>query len=272
MGKYKINRQGIESGPWSLKEISAKLEESSLHWTDYVFDDQRKDWVPLFELKALKAQFKSYSGDVSGAADDQSSAAHLSLVGGENPTRLVARLLGTMWFLKTPDGEKGPLEYLNIIGRLQEKKIFEFDHVRLSESDEWKQIAETEAFAPSRIRALKETPEAKVLTMFYRRRHARTEFGVQILLHNDSEVFKGRCVEIGQGGAGLLVNSDRVNMGDSLFLHFKSGEGVPPFTAICTIVSKTQTKAGDFRYGVKFNKVSQAVQQAIHKLAKSQAA
>jgi hypothetical protein len=272
MGKYQINRHGIELGPWSINEVSAKLESGDLHWTDYVFDEQRKDWIPLFELPAFKEQFKAYSSNVVESTDTKNSPTHLTLVGGESPMVMVAKLLGTKWFVRNAEGQKGPFEYLNIVGRLQEKKIFEFDHVRAEGSDQWKQIADTDAFAPSRIRALKETPQAKVLTMFYRRRHARTEFGVQILLHNDSDVWKGRCVEIGQGGAGLMVNSDRVSKGDSLFLHFKSGDGVPPFTAVCTVVSKAQTKEGDFRYGVKFTKVSQAVQQAIHQLAKSQAA
>ena len=62
--------------------------------------------------------------------------------------------------------------------------------------------------------------------------------------------------------------------GQTLFLHFKAGDGVPPFNAICSIVSKqfVEEPLKPIRYGVKFTSISHSVQKAIKAFADKKAA
>ena len=54
---------------------------------------------------------------------------------------------------------------------------------------------------------------------------------------------------------------------EKIFLHFKAGDGVPPFNAECTVVRKSVRSPNHVQYGVQFDKISQSVQKAIHQLS-----
>ena len=60
--------------------------------------------------------------------------------------------------------------------------------------------------------------------------------------------------------------------GQTLYLHFKPCDGVPPFNAVCEVVSKQyveglKEKDAPIRYGLKFTSISANTQQLLHELA-----
>lgn len=170
----------------------------------------------------------------------------------------------TAWYMLRGENKYGPFSYLDLVKMLQEKKAFEYDFVWHSEMESWQRISEVADFHPDKIRALKDTPEVKQSEVFFRRRHARALYAASILIHNNKDVWPGRSLEVSPGGAGVVLDTDSIEIGMSLHLHFKAGDGVPPFNAACTVMSKAKVKDG-FRYGFKFTSVSQSVQKAIKK-------
>lgn len=251
--KFTIHHQGNHKGPWSFEEVLQKLQSKELEWTDYVFDDQKKDWLMLLDHPLFAEQFKKWKQPAAK-------------VNGPRPNE------GNEWYVLRADNKYGPFTHLEIVKMLQERKVYEFDYVwNRAKIQTWYRISEVEDFKPEKIKALREKDGSHLPDIFYRRRHARARYGASILLHNNKEVWKGQSLEVGAGGAGLLIDSGDIQIGQSLFLHFKAGDGVPPFNAVCSIVSKRPVKGSEFRYGIKFTSISQTIQQALKKFTEEAA-
>lgn len=62
--------------------------------------------------------------------------------------------------------------------------------------------------------------------------------------------------------------------GQTLYLHFKPGDGVPPFNATCEVVSKqyvegVKDKKTPIRYGLKFTTISSSAQNVLQEYSKA---
>ena len=164
------------------------------------------------------------------------------------------------WYILKWDNKYGPFSYIEIVKMLQGKSVFEFDYIWKNGQDNWKRIAEVENFHSEKIKELfkhKEDPTVK--DSFFRRRHERKSFNGSIIIHDNDKVWKGSAIEISEGGAGIVMNNSLIKPGEKVFLHVKPGDNVPPFNAICEVVSKKFTKIADreapVKYGVKFLKI-----------------
>jgi len=245
--RYIVHHLGQQKGPWSTEEIVQRLQKKELEWTDYVFDEQKRDWVMLLDYHAFADQFQKWKQPTTPVAS--------------KPPPESAE-----WYILRDENKYGPFLYLELIKMLQEKKLFEFDFVwNRHKMESWKRISEIDDFQPGKIREVKEGGGPELKDVFYRRRHGRAKYGASILLHNNKEVWHGHSMEVSAGGAGLVIESDEIQVGQNLFLHFKAGDGVPPFNAVCVIVSKYKTKGKSVRYGVRFTSISQSIQQALKK-------
>jgi hypothetical protein len=246
--KFIVHHLGNQKGPWTREEITQRLNQKELEWTDYIFDDDRRDWVMLMEHATFAEQFQKWKQPISSATSAPP----------EN---------GAEWYILRDENKYGPFLFVELLKMLQEKKLFEFDFVwKKSSMESWARISEVPDFQPEKVRKVKEEGGIELKDVFFRRRHARAQYGASILLHNNKEVWSGKSMEVSSGGAGLLIESGDIQVGQSLFLHFKAGDGVPPFNAVCNITSKAAAKKG-YRYGIKFTSISQSVQQAIKKFA-----
>src|SRR5690606_38372739 len=110
------------------------------------------------------------------------------------------------------------------------------------------------------IKKLKSTLMPEINEVFFRRRHRRVKYGGTILVHDNKSVWKGQGVEISAGGAGVIMENSMIVPGQTLYLHFKPGDGVPPFNAVCEVVSKrfvegVKDKNAPIRYGLKFKNI-----------------
>lgn len=251
VSKYFLNQNSRQLGPWTHEEILKKIEGGQLTWSDYIFDEQKKDWVLLFEFGAFVGHFKAWTVGQQGPKLD----------GNAKPAPQNGEV---EWFvLKSDQNKYGPFGFLELVEMLQKKSLMEFDYVWNAKLEGWQQVSETSDFAPEKIKELKKEGFTEISKGFFRRRHARVEYGASILLHDNSSVWKGQSLELSPTGAGLLIDSDEIQIGQILFLHFKAGDGVPPFNAVCSIVSKQAGKGNKVRYGVKFTSISRSIQVAI---------
>lgn len=257
--RYFVNHNGSQKGPWTLEQVQEKLIAHEITVMDYVFDEDRSDWIIIMNYPAFSGFMKTFSQMPKPPQP----------VKNDNPSKNEGH---DDWFVLRGDSKYGPFKYLDLVKMLQQKQLLEFDFVWSKKMSAWARIAEVPDFKPDHIKALKDSAVSTKKDVFFRRKHARAEIGASILLHNNKEVWKGRSAELSSGGAGLIIPSGDIQVGQDLFLHFKAGDGVPPFNAVCKIVSKAEAKNNEFRYGVKFTSISQSVQVAIKKYTDNKAA
>lgn len=259
---YYVSHEGQQMGPWPSAEVLGKLKTHALGWSDYIYDEAKEDWIFIMDHAEFKAHYKSEVPPVKDAAGPATP-----------PPQSAASPTGEKeWFLLKAENRYGPFSYVELVRMLQEKNLYEFDYVWNPSMTAWARVAEVEDFKAEKIRGLKESGVAEVQEVFFRRRHARAQYGASIIVHNNKKVWKGETLEISAGGAGLRIENPDLQPGQTLFLHFKPGDGVPPFNAICTIVSKQSRKGPHSSYGVKFTSINRTVQAAIKDYAEKVAA
>ncbi len=252
--KFIVHHQGSQLGPWTQEEILKKINAKELDWIDYIYDEQKKDWVLMLEHPEFSGTFHSWKKPAAPAP-----------VEAPEPKN---KKTEQEWFILRDENKFGPFSYLELVKMLQEKKLFEFDFVwNRSKMDSWRRVADVADFSPEKIESLRSSASADVKDIFFRRRHARAKYGASLLIHNNKEVWRAQSIELSAGGAAILLEGTDLQVGQTLFLHFKAGDGVPPFNATCTVASKQGGKGKEHRYGLKFTNISQSVQQAIQKLA-----
>jgi hypothetical protein len=248
--KYYLSCQGQQLGPWSEAEILEHLHAGDVQWTDYLYDENQKEWVLLLEFHQFGEALTKFRNETH--QNHQTAKVDKPAVSEKE------------WYVLKSESKYGPFTYLEIIRMLQEKSIYEFDFVwNPKQAQNWQQIADVADFSAEKIKQLQQSKDEEIKEVFFRRRFARKPYGASLLVHNSKSVWKGTSLEISPGGAGIIVDKCDFDMGQTLFLHFKVGDGVPPFNAICSVVSKHLEKTDQYKYGVKFTSISQSVQQAI---------
>jgi len=258
MLKYYVAHDGKQLGPWSVEEIRSGLEKQSLTWADYLYDEGKADWIVIAQHPFFSDFFKQMK---VGAPAQKKQAV------GESQAE-------KQWFVLKGENKYGPFAYLELVRMLQEKNLYEYDYVWTKAMNGWSRVADCADFKSEKIKQLKDSNHPSLEEVFFRRRHARFSYGSSVLVHNNKKVWKGRSIELSPGGAGLYIESRDLEPGQTLFLHFKAGDDVPPFNAVCSIVSKQYASAGstEVKYGVKFTNVSNEVKQAIKTITERVAA
>ncbi len=178
------------------------------------------------------------------------------------------------WFVLKDSNEYGPYTYPEMIKMLQQKTIYAFDFVWHKSLSHWRRISELEAFSYESVAKLENTFLPETTQVLIRRRHKRVNYGHSILVHDNRRVWKAQSVQIGKGGVGVVMTENHVVTGQTVYLHFQPGDGVPPFNAVCEVVTKRlhePKKAGEqvkVFYGMKFQKISKNISQLVESLTK----
>lgn len=259
--QFFVSKNGSHVGPYNYDEVLRKLEGQDHHWMDYVYDDSAQDWIMLLEHPQFTEKFNAGFARPSAKPIEPKAVEFKS-----------DRLKEKEWFILKDGNNYGPFSALDLVQMLQEKTLFEYDYCWHHGQTAWKRLAEVPEFGMDKIRALRDSRDVDVSEIFFRRRHARARYGCSVIVHNNKAVFKGQNVEISEGGAGVVVQNAHLQPGQTLYLHFQPGDGVPPFNAVCTVVSKQWVKdnAGPdtpVKYGVKFTSISQSVRGNLRDFA-----
>lgn len=258
--QYFLSKNGSHIGPYTFDDVLKRLSSQEHTWMDYVYDDSMQDWIVLMEHPQFTEKFNAGWARPT-ARPIQETGLRGAEIRAENPHREKA------WYLLKEENNYGPFSVLDLVQMLQEKNLFEFDWVWKHGMRAWKRLAEVEEFKPENIRKLHGSADADLTEVFFRRRHARVRYGCSLIVHNNKSVFRGRSMELSEGGAGIVVENNEFEPGQSLYLHFQPGDGVPPFNAVCTIVSKKwvseDNRNAAVKYGVRFNSLSQVARESI---------
>ncbi len=186
----------------------------------------------------------------------------------------VADPIMSEWYILKDDNKYGPYTYKDMLNMLDEKFIYGFDFVWHKSLSNWRRLADLEAFTYENINKLKNTYMPGLTQVYYKRRHKRVNYGHSIMIHDNNRVWKAKSVQIGQGGVGVLMDQTHVVSGQTLYLHFQPGDGVPPFNAVCEVVSKRlqenkETKKTEVFYGMKFIKISNDIANLVSSISKN---
>ncbi|MCB0410617.1 MAG: DUF4339 domain-containing protein, partial [Flavobacteriales bacterium] len=275
---YVISKNGEQIGPFSLEKITEMLKQGELAPLDYIFDEGLNDWVLLMENKELSDSIKSAKPKstpklVNNPIEDQKSESNPLNSKPAVTSKDAPNHLASEWYILKGENKFGPFAYTDVIKMLQQKVVFEFDFAWQPGLSTWVRIADLDSFKVDNINQLKDTLMPEISEVFFRRRHRRVKYGGTVLVHDNNNVWKGKGVEISAGGAGVVMENAMIVPGQTLYLHFKPGDGVPPFNAICEVVSKKYVEGvkgrnTPMRYGLKFTSISPTTQEFLNEFSK----
>lgn len=280
--KFYVSHNGEQVGPYSFDEIVVKVNQGELTIMDYLYDEKSEDWVGFVEhaelLQHIKESKPKAPPKKQEEALEDTSAQNVAFMQAEQKARELTssnenqKNIMAEWYILKGENKFGPFAFTDVIKMLQQKLIFEFDYVWKKGMKAWVRIADMTAFQYENIKKLQETLMPEIQEIFFRRRHRRVKYGATILVHDNNSVWKGQGVEISQGGAGIFMENAMIVPGQKLYLHFKPGDGVPPFNAVCEVVSKkydenVKEKSSSVLYGVKFTNISEDTQGVLKEYA-----
>lgn len=277
--EFYISKGEETLGPWTIEEIANRLAQSEIAVTDFVYDDGRKDWIPLMECAPLKEVLRSSKPKAPpppARKPSQEQTVREANAGSEKSTS-APRADGETaeWFVQKGDHRYGPFTRYGLIRALQEKSIFEFDLVWKNGMDEWVRLAEHEEFQAERIREL----QAKMVDredVFFPRRNARVPFEREVIVHDNHSLWMGQSFEGSAGGSGVVIENATLVPGQVVLVHFAANDELPAFNALCEIVSKrfsrdVKDEKSPVAYGVRFVKLDSSAETRIQDFFKMKA-
>jgi hypothetical protein len=265
-------------GPYSVDEIVGFVSEGTLSPLDYIYDEQKADWIVFIEHEALAEKVKALKPKTPPPQEKIEVKVH-KLTKKEKKAELSADTSSPVnheWFVLKGENKFGPFAYTDVVKMLQQGAVFEFDFVWHQGMEGWNRIAELDDFSKDRLRQLKDSAMPEISEVFFRRRFRRVSYGGTILVHDNKKVWKGQAMEVSEGGAGVVMENAMIVPGQELYLHFKPGDGVPPFNAICEVVSKEfvsdlRNRTAPIKYGLKFKTLSSETQKFLKDYTKKAA-
>lgn len=278
--KFYVSHEKEQMGPYSVDEIVKFVGDGTLSPLDYIYDEAKADWILFLDHELLAEKVKAMKPKAPPRAQEEEPEKLKSKkIVHENKSNMPAELVEPMsheWFVLKGENKFGPFSYVDLIKMLQQGVVFEFDFAWHDGMANWERLAEISAFQKENLKKLKDTAMPEISEVFFRRRYRRVNYGGTILVHDNKKVWKGIGVEISEGGAGVVMENAMVLPGQELYLHFKPGDGVPPFNAVCEVVSKQFTTdvanpSSPIKYGLKFKTLSTDAQKLIKEYAKKSA-
>lgn len=264
--KFYVGRDGQQFGPWTIEEILEAVRAQQLGVSDYLYDHEKGDWIALMAHPLLADALKGKQPERALRVVASSESQPAPQPAGASAD---AKAGGVEWFVLKDDSRFGPFGFVELVKMLQSKSLFEYDYVWRAGFPDWKRVAEAGEFAPESLRGAWEISAAPSAEVFFRRRHARIAYGASMIVHDNEAVYRANAFEISAGGASLSIEGKQFETGQMLYLHFKPGDGVPPFNARCTIMSKRPIgrDGAGHRYGVSFTSLNAQTREFIDDLA-----
>lgn len=257
MEAFYVSRQGYQEGPHSLELIEDKIKSGYLSPHDYIYDPAGNDWI-------LLSRFKKTQEVCTNLGKRNEVTEPLDLSPPENT-----------WYLLRGDSQLGPYEYHEIASMLQEKKAYEYDYVWAPSMSAWERVSECSYFQADKLTPFLKSHQSKE-SKHFRRKSARVEHGVSLVLHNHKRLWNGNGFEVSAGGASIEIKGKPLLKGEVIVVHYRPSKKVPAFNVHCEIVScqsyKDEGSSEKFRLGLRFIKINGVAQKVIRELVAQNAA
>ncbi len=268
---HPVSRNGETLGPWSVEQIAEQLASGGVAITDFVWDSA--EWVPLMEFSELKAHLQS-KRPKAPPLTQSTPKAESSIVAEPTAIPSIAAAPSMkpedalIWYVSRGQQKFGPFNYFGVLKALQDKSIFEFDYVWKEGTENWVRLAEHELFSQEKVRELLAEATPTLAAIFAKRQHERFKIQTEVLVNDNMTMSPGQLVEIGAGGAGLIVKNAKLMPGQLVNIHIASTGGLPAFNAVGEIVSKKFERAvrntrAPIQYGIRYVKVDRVVEQRV---------
>ena len=258
---HPVSRNGETLGPWSVEQIAEQLASGGVAITDFVWDSA--EWVPLMEFAELKAHLQSKRPKAPPQTVVEPTATPpIATAPAMKPEDAL------IWYVSRGQQKFGPFNYFGVLKALQDKSVFEFDYVWKEGTENWVRLAEHELFSQEKVRELLADATPTLAAIFAKRQHERFKIQTEVLVNDNMTMSPGQLVEIGAGGAGLIVKNAKLMPGQLVNIHIASTDGLPAFNAIGEIVSKKFERAvrntrAPIQYGIRYVKVDRVVEQRV---------
>ena len=277
--KYLVSHQGQQSGPITVEEIVGLVRARQLDLFDYIFDEQKQDWVLLMEPAEVAVHLKSNKpprpqqtqseapkietkteAKPAAAAPEKSAPEKKTAEAQEASPHVISE-----WFVLKGEHRFGPFSYVDVVKMLQQKVVFPFDFIWHAGLQDWKRVATIEEFSPAYIRQLFDKT-GKNSDAFAQRKFKRSKFNGRVILHDNLTLWRGEGFEISRGGVGVLMKNGLIVPGQQLHVHFTAFEDFPAFNAVCEVVSKKFVNDDSpIEYGLRFLSMSTDAQEEFYK-------
>lgn len=278
--KYLVSHQGHEIGPLTLDEVVAKVRSKEIELFDYIYSEEKQDWVLLMEHAELAAKLKSNKPPRPPQAIEttQEQTTKVQATPPAIPVRaepITAKPVVVAqpdahsmdeWFLLKGENKFGPFAYEDVVKMLQQKVVFPFDFIWHAGMENWKRVAEMAEFTEENIRKLFNSKGKQHKDVFVGRQFKRQKFNGRVIIHDNLTLWKGEGFEISKGGVGISMKNALVVPGQQVFVHFTGHGEFPAFNAVCEVVSKKFVNdSSPVQYGLRFLSLSQEVQDEFYK-------
>lgn len=269
--KFLVSHQGEQSGPFTLDDIVSRVRAKELELFDYIFDQEKSDWVLLMEFAPLAAKLKDNkpgrppvgTGTTKAEKTEKAEAQEAAAENVEVRLNVSAHAI-TEWFVLKGENRFGPFSFKDVVKMLQQKVVFPFDFVWHQGMEGWKRVAELADFSAESMRAALSKADNK--DAFVQRRFKRKPYNGRVIIHDNLQLWKGQGTEISKGGVGVTMSNAMVLPGQQVNVHFNAQDGWPAFNAVCEVVSKKFVNDNTpVEYGLRFLSLSQEVQEELYK-------
>jgi len=250
MTQYYVTQRGKPVGPWSVEQVLQALRRGEVLPTDYYFDPEKGEWQLVLTSSWVPEEFK-----VLPKLDPDLSK--------EKRTAGLVPADKREWFIFRDSRQFGPYSYYEMIKLLQTKRLYDYDFVWSPGLSTWVKLYQIPEFSSDVIQKLARSSDPNVSQVFFRRRYPRVSLKHKAFLHNSKKWWSVETTEVSAGGVGLVVpKTEDIQVRDQMILHLTSAAHatLPPFNALCEVVSIKPYSENQLKLGLSFVALNQDIQ------------
>lgn len=260
-----VSRAGTAvQGPFSKRDLSKKLQNNELLYTDYLWNENQQSWEML-------AQFFSHDFPPPKDPPPGVKTTKKKEVLREFKENTFSQDVGIsnepIWFLFKDNTKFGPYRYLELVRLLQTNACAPDDFLWKPGFSDWQRLRACPEFSESVLKKMVHLKNISSEKVFVQRRFPRVPYDGEVILHDDNKVLFGEVRSLSEGGAFLEVPKPTHQQGDRLKIHFTPGAVKVPFNCIAEVTQVS--KSAPAGYNVKFIYLEEEDRKRISEYAKS---
>jgi len=174
------------------------------------------------------------------------------------------------WHILKGEHQFGPYTYQDMLHMKQNNLLFDYDYIWSPHMEQWTLAGQITEFSQDRISRLLE--KSAVPEVFNRRASPRLAVELDLYVHDDSKLWRGKIQNLSQGGALLLIENPLHLPGDVLSLFVKAGSRLKSsFNCTVQVLNKRLVKTKiqhdtALHYAVKFLDLTEVGKLEVHRL------